>query len=65
MIHEEPSELSAHQQGLMEHWVKYMGEHPEYVVDAIKRHFDACPWDKQFMAPLLRSAWRRNGAHTG
>lgn len=45
-------------QALVDHWVKYMPIQPEYIADAIKRHFKASPWDEAFMRPQLEAAFK-------
>lgn len=47
------------QQRLTDHWIKYMGQQPEYIIDAIKRYFERCPEDRAAMHPMLMDEYKR------
>lgn len=48
-----------HQQKLLNHWLKYMPVHPEYIAYAIRYHFHAAPWDAEVLRPILADEWKR------
>ena len=47
------------QQRLTAHWIKHMGQQPEYVIDAIKRYFERCPEDRTAMHAVLMAEYKR------
>lgn len=44
---------------LTAHWLKYMATHPAYITNAIQRHFEAHPDDRETMGPALRVELKR------
>lgn len=52
-------DFEATQGRLLAHWLKYMQAHPEYIADAIERHFLKSPQDKATMKPQLAAEWIR------
>ena len=51
--------MQAARNALLAHWLKYMAAHPDYITDAIQRHFAANPQDREVMAPVLREELKR------
>jgi hypothetical protein len=48
------------QQKLLDHWIKYAPLHKQYIEDAVRRHFEAAPWDREVLRPILLQHWRKN-----
>jgi hypothetical protein len=44
---------------LQAHWLKHMETHRGYITDAIQRHFEQFPEDRDTMGPVLREELKR------
>jgi hypothetical protein len=44
---------------LTAHWLTHMAKHQEYITDAIQRHFEDNPEDRETMGPVLRVELKR------
>ena len=43
----------------MAHWLHYMREQPDYIIDSIQCYFVLHPHDRAEMKPILDAEWRR------
>jgi hypothetical protein len=59
-----PDLLGPLRQAWVDHWIEHMPTQPDYIVSAIKTHFQNHPLDKPLMWPRLAQAYKKLGITT-